>query len=86
MASNTIGHHPIDKAIKLKKDFAYAYYQLTHINESIKENELLSTILEQIEVCEGLFVPVSVETIMDWITNKTVREIEREARELKFAA
>lgn len=86
MASKTTSSHYVDQTMKIKKDFAIAYFKLTHMNESVNENELLSTVLEQIEVCEGLYCPLSVETIMDWICNKTVREIEREAHTIKFAA
>ena len=86
MAKNPTSYNYVDQMTKAKKDFAIAYFKITHIRESIYENELLNTILEQIEVCEGLLCPLSVETIMDWICNKTVREIEREAHTIKFAA
>lgn len=86
MASKTTSNHYIDQTMKIKKDFAIAYFKLTHMGESVNENELLNTVLEQIEVCEGLLCPLDVHTIMDWICNKTVREIEREAHTIKFAA
>ena len=51
-----------------------------------EKTAVLNTVLEQIEVCEGLCVPVEVETIIDWLRNKSVHEIERAARKLKFAS
>ena len=86
MASKATSNHYVDQATKAKKDFAIAYFKITHIGESVNENELLSTVLEQIEVCEGLYCPLSPEKIIDWISNKSVHEIEREAHDIKFAA
>lgn len=86
MAKKATSCDYIDQTAKTKKDFAISYFKLTHIGERVNENELLNTVLEQIEVCEGMCCPLDVHTIMDWISNKTVHEIEREAHTIKFAA
>ena len=56
------------------------------LNDYLKKKEVLNEVLYQVEVCEGLTCPVELETIIDWLRNKTVREIENEARRLKFAS
>lgn len=81
----------IDVTIRNKKDFAILHYMinnnvLTKGKAEIEQNEKLNTVLTQIAVCEGMLIPISTQTIIDWLENKTVREIEREARRLKFAS
>lgn len=82
--------NPIDIAIKNKKDFAMLHYMInnnvpTKGKAVAEENEKLNLVLTQIAVCEGMLIPLSTQTIVDWLENKTIREIEREAHTLKFA-
>ena len=83
--------HPIDTNIKNKKDFAILHYMInnnvpTKGKAEAQENEKLNTVLTQIAVCEGMLIPISTQTIIDWLENKTINEIEREAHKMKFAS
>ena len=82
--------NPIDVTIQRKKNYAILHYLIKNNVDSkgeaeAKENEKLNTILDQIAVCERMLISLSLETIIDWLENKTIREIEREAHTLKFA-
>lgn len=83
-----MNHDVIERKIKLKRKIAENAFKLMYESDKGKEEKtaVLNTVLEQIEVCEGLCVPVEVETIIDWLRNKSVHEIERAARKLKFAS
>lgn len=84
-------YEAIDMSIKNKKDFAILHYMInngvfTKGKAVTEENEKLNCVLNQIEVCEGMLIPLSTQTIIDWLENKTIHEIERAARKLKFAS
>ena len=83
-----MNYEVIERKIRKKQKIAKNCFDLIYESDAEREEkkEVLNTVLEQIEVCEGLQCPVEIETIVDWIRNKTVHEIEREARRLKFAA
>lgn len=71
-----------------KRRIAENAFKLIYESDAERElkKEVLNTVLEQISVCEELHCPVEIETIINWIRNKTVAEIERESRKLKFAS
>jgi SH3-like domain-containing protein len=78
----------VAKRAKRKQKIAENSFKLIYESDEERENkkEILDVVLEQISVCEDMFCPIEIETIIDWIRNKTVRQIEREAHELKFAS
>ena len=81
----------IDTEIKKKRDYAILHYMINNNvakkgSAEVTENEKLNVILKQIEVCEGMLLPLGTSIIVDWLENKTIDEIEREARTIKFAS
>lgn len=75
---------PTDRRIRLKKGIAKRIFRLNHEHDEGNE-DVLNEVLEQIEVCEELACPLSIETIMRWL-KMDVYQIQRAAHKIKFSA
>ena len=71
--------------ISKKQKFAQDYFKKKWAKVTEEKQNILNEVLEQIEVCEGLFKPVTETQIEEWIDCDDVNIISRKARQHKFS-
>ena len=78
---------PVSRKIKLKQRIAKDLFELTFSRKAKAEDEieLLNEINTQIEVCEEMARPISIDKIVEWINSKNIGKVRTEARSIKFA-
>jgi hypothetical protein len=78
----------VDRKIHAKKKIADGMFDLIYKtrHEREKNAEFIQEVYDQIEVCEGMMCPISVEKIIEWVTSKNIGKVRTEARTIKFAS
>lgn len=73
--------------VKEKQDKATEIFKKMYTEEEQEQKEkVLDEVLEQIEVCEGLYRPVTEKQMKEWLTCANVEQVLRKARNHKYAA